>query len=110
VTLLTSRCPLCLATRQMCTGHGPASDVQPVDLAISERRTTVATEEPNLKVYRYNVYGNEVEGQLTEEHAQRIGAVPLDEAGDGAETGDAASTTQTSTGATTKARTSTKNK
>lgn len=69
----------------------------------------MATEEPELKLYKYNVYGNEVEGQLTAEHAERIGAAPLDDAS-GATDADAASTTGTSTGATTKARTPSKNK
>lgn len=77
MALITSTCPLCGASKATCGGHPVTAPVD--DPFHQPLETAMAQEAPKLRTYTYTQYGNEITAQLTEEHAAKIGATPVDE-------------------------------
>lgn len=69
-------CPLCGADKRTCGGH---PTVSPVDIP-TDMKEPVMTEPEELRVYTYNLHGNEVTGKLSAADAEKYGATPAEDA------------------------------
>lgn len=77
MALITSACPVCGRLKATCGGHAV---ITPVDDPFHQPlETAMAQEAPKLRTYTYTQYGNEITAQLTEDHAKKVGATPVEE-------------------------------